>query len=133
MHGEKFKEFAELKEEVHKLRMEENNHEEEVEITLDDFFLTLAKFASKKSATYSFIDNAGLKFKLAFFKLCKKLIKNEAFSESFDSTTLVQLPKKGLAATSQQFKVHTHETVASKAGRGSHCKRNEGQNPISWL
>ena len=51
--------------------------------------------ASKKSATYSFIDNTGLQYKLAIFKLCKAFIKNDAFPSSFDNTTLVRLPKKG--------------------------------------
>ena len=75
--AEEFKVFAELKEKVHKLRMgDSSNKEEEADIPLEDFFLTLAKFKSKKSATYSFIDNAELKFRLAIFKLCKKLISN---------------------------------------------------------
>ena len=93
--AEEFKVFANLKEEVHRLQMEDKEMKEETDITLEYFFLTLVKFESKKSATYSFIDNAGLKFRLAIFKLCTKLIKNEAFPESFDNTTLVQLPKKG--------------------------------------
>ena len=51
--------------------MEDKEYKEEPEITEEDLFLTLSKFASKKSATYSFIDNTGLQYKLAIFKLCK--------------------------------------------------------------
>ena len=74
---------------------DKNYEEEEADITVEDFFLTLNQFESKKSATYKYIDNTGLQYKLAVFKLCKTLMKNKTFPDSFDNTTLVQLPKKG--------------------------------------
>ena len=46
---EDFKELAKLKEQVHKLRMEDNNCEEELEVSLEDFFMTLCKFELKKT------------------------------------------------------------------------------------
>ena len=41
---EDFKELAKLKEQVHKLRMEDNSLEDELEVSLEDFFMTLCKF-----------------------------------------------------------------------------------------
>ena len=80
---------------LHKLRMEDKNNDYDHEITDEDFFMTLGKFESKKSKTYEFIVNTGLKYKLAILELCRRLIKNEVFPSSFDLTTLIQLPKKG--------------------------------------
>ena len=75
--------------------MDEKEDETDFEISLENFFLTLVKFESKKSLTYSFIINSGLKYRLAMLKLCERFIKKEVFPKSFDITTLVQLPKKG--------------------------------------
>ena len=94
---EKARELIKFKEELHILRMKNREDEEEVVITDEDYFMTLAKFASKNSSTYDFITKAGLRFKLAFFKLCKRFIYNESFPSRFNLTTLVQLPKKGSA------------------------------------
>ena len=90
-----FKEIAKLKEAAHNLRMNEKEDDNDFEISLENYFLTLVKFESKKSPTYSFIINSGLKFRLAILKLCERFIKKEVFPKSFDVTTLVQLPKKG--------------------------------------
>ena len=67
------------------------------EITNFDYFFTLWKFKSKNSATYDFITKAGLKFQLAILNLCRRLIENKTFPKHFNLTTLIQLPKKGLA------------------------------------
>ena len=47
---EDFKVLAKLKDEVHQLRMQDHDIEDELEISLEDFFMTLSKFESKKSA-----------------------------------------------------------------------------------
>ena len=90
-------ELVELKNEVHKLRMEDKTHDKEYRITDEDFFMVIWKFDLKKSTTYEFITRAGLKFQLAILKLCRRFIKNESFPSRFNLTTLVQLPKKGSA------------------------------------
>ena len=59
--------------------------------------MILKKFETKRSKAYDFITKAGLRFQLAIFKLCKRLISKEVFPSRFDYTTLVQLPKKGSA------------------------------------
>ena len=41
---EAFKELKELKEEVHKLRMEDNNKDEHCDISEEDFFSVLCRF-----------------------------------------------------------------------------------------
>ena len=89
------KELVSLKEEAHKMRMNERVVEEDTEISEEEFFSTLAKFESKNSPTYNFIVNSGLKFRMAIFKLCKRFIDSEEFPSSFDVTTLIQLLKKG--------------------------------------
>ena len=94
---EEVKELIELKEDQHRLRMEEKGYDEEHQITDEDFFDVLKKFDSKKSATYEFITKSGRQFQLAILKLCQRLIKNEVFPNRFNLTTLVQLPKKGNA------------------------------------
>ena len=94
---EEVKELVKYKEEVHKLRMEDRENDEEFFITDKDFFMTLSKFESTNSTSYDFITKAGIKFKLAVFKLCKRLIESEIFPSRFNLTTLVQLHKKGSA------------------------------------
>ena len=88
---------VELKEELHKLRMNNKVNDREYQITDVDYFMTLKKFETKRSKVYDFITKAGIRFQLAIFKLCKRLIRKEVFPSRFDYTTLVQLPKKGLA------------------------------------
>ena len=77
------------------MRMQDTDIEYDTEITPEEFFNTLQKFKSKKSVAYNFIVNAGLQFQVAVFKLCKRFLYSEEFPESFDITTLIQLPKKG--------------------------------------
>ena len=64
-------ELVELKNEVHKLRMQDKTHDKEYRITEENFFMVLWKFDLKKSTTYDFITRAGLKFQLALLKLCR--------------------------------------------------------------
>ena len=52
---EAFKELKELKEEVHKLRMEDNNKDEYCDISEEDFFSVLCRFKAKKSPMYNFL------------------------------------------------------------------------------
>ena len=39
--------------------------------------------------------NTGLEFIMAIFKVCKRFINTEEFPNSFNITTLIQIPKKG--------------------------------------
>ena len=88
---EDFKELVEYKEKVHKIRMESNDDDEEVEITEEEFNQTLAKFESIGSNIYFFITRAGHKYKKAIFKLCRRFIRDEEFPDRFQKTVLVQL------------------------------------------
>ena len=107
------REAVELKEELHKLRMNDKTNDEEYNITDEDFFMTIQKFASKKSKTYDFITKAGIRFQAAILKLCRRLIRTEVFPSRFDLTTLVQLPKKGSAQDldNKRF-IHTKDWLA---------------------
>ena len=90
-----FKNLVELKEQVHQMRMEDNYNETEDDITDEEFFTNVCKFESKKSPMYNFLVNTGLKFRMSIFNVCKRFIKTEEFPNSFNITTLIQLPKKG--------------------------------------
>ena len=94
---EEVMDLVKYKEEVHKLRMEDKDNDEEFYITDKDFFMTMSKFESTNSTSYDFIMKAGLRFKLAVLKLCKRLIESKIFPSSFNLTTLIQLHKKGSA------------------------------------
>ena len=77
----------ELKEYLHKKRMEEMD-EEECDIATNDFKGVLDKFSKKKTKSYDFILNAGDKFKDSIFKLCTKMISKAEFPVSFRKTML---------------------------------------------
>ena len=110
---ENAKELIKLKEEVHRLRMNTKEEDEEAIITDEDYFMTLAKFESKNSTTYDFITKAGIRFKLAFFKLCKRFIYSESFPSRFNLTTLIQIPKQGSAQWLENFRfLHIKEWAA---------------------
>ena len=53
------------------------------EVTNDDFEQVLAKFAMKDTKTYDFILNAGEKYKMSIYKLCKRIIDNEEIPDCF--------------------------------------------------
>ena len=71
---EHVKEHIKFKEKVHNLRMMDKNDDDEFSKTDEDYFTILSKFESRNSRTYDFITKAGLKFKLAFLKLCRRII-----------------------------------------------------------
>ena len=63
---------VELKEELHKLRMNNKSNDREYQITYVDYFMILKKFETKRSKAYDFITKAGLRFQLAIINLCKR-------------------------------------------------------------
>jgi hypothetical protein len=71
---DKFKNLVELKEQVHQMRMKDNNNETEDDITDEEFFTNVCKFESKKSPMYNFLVNTGLKFRMSIFNVCKRFI-----------------------------------------------------------
>ena len=93
--ADEVKKLIELKEAGHRMRMKNKSDDLEYEISDADFLETVEKFEAKKSRSYEFIVNTGLEYKMAIKKLCQRFIKTEEFPESFNVTTLVQLPKSG--------------------------------------
>ena len=77
------------------MRMKDKSNDDEYDISDADFLETVKKFEAKKCWCYEFLVNTGLEYKLAILKLCKRFIETEDFPESFNLTTLVQLPKSG--------------------------------------
>ena len=68
---------------LHIKRMEEDDDEEPMVITKEDFNETIEKFEKKNKRSYDFLTKAGDHFKDSVFKLCKSLIQNEKFPKRF--------------------------------------------------
>ena len=69
--------------------MEDTDNEDDSEVSAEEFFDVVKKFKSKKSVTYNFLVNAGLKFKMAVFKLYKRFLYSKKFPESFCCVIIV--------------------------------------------
>ena len=93
--AKEFKQLIDLKEAQHDLRMKDTDNDKEFEISDSNFLETIGKFEAKRSRSYEFIVNTGMEYRLAILKLCRRFIKYEEFPDSFNTTTLVQLPKSG--------------------------------------
>ena len=86
--AEDVKELVEFKGELDRLRMNDKSKDTEHEVSEEDFFTVLRQFEEKNSATYEFISKAGLQFKLAILKLCRRFIAKETFTKRFNLTIL---------------------------------------------
>ena len=67
---------------------------ESFEVTFEEFDEVLAKFETKDTTTYDFPIKAGAKYKLAMFKICKRIIDNEEIPECFLKTILYMVWKR---------------------------------------
>ena len=88
-----FEEMIKIKEDLHDLRMNNKIGQGAFAVKKEDFDNTVKKFKDKKKATYDFLVKGGTKFKEGVYKLCKRMIENEEFPTSFDSTCLSQIYK----------------------------------------
>ena len=61
------------------------------EVKRENFNQIVKKFKENKKSTYDFLVKGGEKFKGAVFRLCKRMIENEEFPSSFESTLLNQI------------------------------------------
>ena len=66
---------------------------ESFEINHDEFEDVLEKFKKKDTKTYDFLINAGKDYKIAIYKLCKRIIEREEIPQSFRRTILIMLWK----------------------------------------
>ena len=64
------------------------------EVSLEEFEIVLAKFATKDTKTYDFLIKAGDKYKEAIFKLCKRIIEKEEVPQTFHKTVLIMIWKR---------------------------------------
>ena len=78
---------------IHDVRMKEEDNDDKMEITKDEFEDTIHKFKSKNRRSYDFLTKAGTDFQNSVFKLCKRLIYEEEFPTRFFETVLHQLWK----------------------------------------
>ena len=79
--------------EVHEHRMNEDD-DNPMEVTKNEFDLILEKFDRKKKRSYDFHMKAGDCFKNSIFKLCGRMIREETFPERFFETTLQKFWKR---------------------------------------
>ena len=75
--------------------MDEDDNDS-MEVTKDEFDWILKKFESKKKQTYNFLMKAGDGFRNKIFKLSGRMIKKEAFPDKFYETVLERLWKRKL-------------------------------------
>ena len=78
---------------IHDVRMKEEDNDDKMEITKDEFEDTIHKFKSKNKRSYDFLTKAGTDFQNSVFKLCKRLIYEEEFPTRFFETIQHQLWK----------------------------------------
>ena len=93
---EDVKTLVDLMDKLHTKRMEEEDDEDPMVITKEEFDETLDKFVKKNKRSYDFFTKAGADFKNSVFKLCKRLIQDEEFPKRFFDTVLHQLWKHKL-------------------------------------
>ena len=74
--------------------MMEDNKDKEYNIEKEEFDDVVDKFKKKNKPAYKFFVKAANSYKTSIFKLCKRMIKEEKFPETFSETMLKQLWKK---------------------------------------
>ena len=63
--------LADVLDKQYDARMKEQDEEEPMEVTKDDFEDTVHKFARKNKRSYDFLTKSGASFQNSVFKLCK--------------------------------------------------------------
>ena len=88
---EKFVEDIDMKEVIHRLRMDEEDEADDVlELTDGKFEETYKKLFKRPGEKSKFIMKAGESLKPALFNLCKAVWKSERLPKCWSKTTLVQ-------------------------------------------
>ena len=67
---------------------------ETFEVDYEEYEKVLTKFARKDTNTYDFILKSGDKYKMAIYKICKRIIEKEEVPESFHKTVLMMIWKR---------------------------------------
>ena len=86
------KQLVKLESDLHDILMNEET-DKELEITEEEYNIVVDKFKSKNKRIYDFLTKSGKLYKLSIYKLCKRMLKEESFPDSFCKTTLHQLWK----------------------------------------
>ena len=79
--------LASLKENLHRLRMEEDTMEE-FEIGKEECEEVLERFRAKDTKSYDLLLKAGVEYQEQLVNLCRRMIKEETFPEEFQETVL---------------------------------------------
>jgi hypothetical protein len=86
------KELVELRKALYELKVNEEPNEV-LEISKDDFEAVVKKFKSKQTKSYDFLIKASQNFQDAIHYLCARMIKNEEFPQMFRKTLLYMIWK----------------------------------------
>ena len=90
---EEVKLLIKLESDLHDLLMETTT-DKDLEISEEDYDDVIIKFKRKNKRSYDFLIKAGDLYRRSIFKLCRRMLKEESFPDSFFETTLQQLWKK---------------------------------------
>ena len=75
------RESIELKEELHKLRINDDTDDTEYNTTDEDYFKTLRKFEAKNSKVYDFITKAGVQFQMVILNFAEDSSGSKCFPQ----------------------------------------------------
>ena len=125
---EEYKAQLELKNELHRKRMNESD-ENEFQFTDEMFTKTLIELKKKHNEKYSFIIRSGNSYKEALFKLYKTVWENETLPKGWKSTSIIQLYKgKGDQTNLNNYRnIHLKGSVPKFFG---HLVMNEVKNTL---
>ena len=82
-----------LESDLHNILMAETKDKDE-EVSKEEYDKVVDKFKSKNKRSYDFLTKAGTLYKQAIYKLCKRMLREEDFPDSFHETILHQLWKR---------------------------------------
>ena len=85
--------LVQLESDLHDILMKETT-DKDLEVSEDEYDEIVQKFKSKNKRSYDFLTKAGDLYKQSIYKLCKRMLKEETFPDSFCETTLHQLWKR---------------------------------------
>ena len=78
---------------ANQLKKMDEDDEETFEVDIEDFKDVLKKFTTKNTKTYDFLLKSGNKYKMAKYKLCKRIIDTKDIPQAFLRTTLYMIWK----------------------------------------
>ena len=88
-----FKKEVETVNKLHDVRMFEDDIDDDIIFTEEDFYKIVESFKKKGKASYDFLTKSGSGFKKCVFQICSKVWNSEDIPLQWDNTVLIQLFK----------------------------------------